>query len=421
MKYNLKKLVFSSSLIGLIALSSCGVNSTEVNKVYSSCNIVNKKLADYNISSDDYKLFIEKLNSFSAKSSANILDKNTNAISPLSLYMNLAMTSTITSGNTYNELINFLDIDYNDILKFTKALYGLSMKEKLSNEEVYHKENLVNSIWISNNVKYKNECLYDLYNYFNASSFIVDYSNKNTSTNISKYISDNTNGLINPNLNFSENTIFTLINSLYASDLWNEVGLSYTKNDYEFKNYDNTTTKKKFLVGNSFLGEAYVGDDYSCVYQKTSNDLKLTFIIPNDNKDLYTIMNNDNLNNMLKLNNSNYIKDDSTYTRVIFPEFESKYNGDLKDKLSTLGVKSLFDLSNDYKLFENDAYASSLIQMVNFKANKKGIEGAAVTLSTTDSSSFSSNLKEFVVNKSFGYVLSDSYGVALFIGVVDNI
>ena len=115
MKYNLKKLVFSSSLIGLIALSSCGVNSTEVNKVYSSCNIVNKKLADYNISSDDYKLFIEKLNSFSAKSSANILDKNTNAISPLSLYMNLAMTSTITSGNTYNELINFLDIDYNDI------------------------------------------------------------------------------------------------------------------------------------------------------------------------------------------------------------------------------------------------------------------------------------------------------------------
>lgn len=421
MKYNLKKLVFSCSLIGLITLSSCGVNSTVVNKVYNSDNIVNKKLADYNISYDDYKLFIEKLNNFSAKSSANILDKNINAISPLSLYMNLAMTSTITEGNTYNELINFLNIDYNDILKYTKALYGLSMKEKLNNDEVYYKETLVNSIWISNNVKYKNESLYDLYNYFNASSFIVDYSNKNTSTYISKYISNNTNGLIDPDLNFNEDTMFTLINSLYVSDIWNEVGFNYSKNDYEFKNYDSTTTKKKFLVGKSFSGEAYVGDDYSCVYQKTSNDLKLTFIIPNDDKDIYSIMNNDNLNNILKLDDSNYIKDDSTYTRVIFPEFESKYNGDLKDKISTLGVKSLFNLSNDYKLFDNEAYTSSLMQMVNFKANKKGIEGAAVTLSTNDSSSFVPNLKEFVVNKSFGYVLSDSYDVALFIGVVDNI
>ena len=159
--------------------------------------------------------------------------------------MNLAMTSTITDGNTQKEILDFLNIDYIDILNYTNALYGLSMKEKLYNNEICYKETLVNSIWISNSINYKKDSLNDLYNYFNASSFVVDYSNKNTSNHICNYISDNTNGLIKPNLQIPEETIFMLINSLYVSDLWNETGLEYTKNDYEFKNYNNTKTSKK--------------------------------------------------------------------------------------------------------------------------------------------------------------------------------
>lgn len=418
-KFN--KIILFTTLIILLFLSACGVKSVEVNTIYTSDEIINKKLSDYNISKEEYGLFVRKINSFSAKASAKILNEDVDIISPLSLYMNLAMTSTITDGNTQKEILDFLNIDYIDILNYTNALYGLSMKEKLYNNEICNKETLVNSIWISNSINYKKDSLNDLYNYFNASSFVVDYSNKNTSNHICNYISDNTNGLIKPDLQIPEETIFMLINSLYVSDLWNETGLEYTKNDYEFKNYNNTNISKKFLVGKPYLGTPYIGEDYSCFYQKTSNNLKLTFILPNDNKNIYTIMNEDNLNTILGLDSMDYYKDDETYSYPVFPEFESSYSDDLKDELLQLGIKSLFQLTNDYKLFEEKAYVSNLIQMSKLKVNNKGIEGAAVTMSVVEGANSIEKIIEFVIDRSFGYILSDFYGVPLFIGIVDNI
>lgn len=418
-KFN--KIILFTTLIILLFLSACGVKSVEVNTIFTSDEIINKKLSDYNISKEEYGLFVKKINSFSAKASAKILNEDVDIISPLSLYMNLAMTSTITDGNTQKEILDFLNIDYNGILNYTNALYGLSMKEKLYNNEICYKETLVNSIWISNSINYNKDSLHDLYNYFNASSFVVDYSNKNTSNHICNYISDNTNGLIKPDLQIPEETIFMLINSLYVSDLWNETGLEYTKNDYEFKNYNNTKTSKKFLVGKPYLGTPYIGEDYSCFYQKTSNNLKLTFILPNDNKNIYTIMNEDNLNTILGLDSMDYYKDDETYSYPVFPEFESSYSDDLKDELLQLGIKSLFQLTNDYKLFEEKAYVSNLIQMSKLKVNNKGIEGAAVTMSVVEGANSIEKIIEFVIDRSFGYILSDFYGVPLFIGIVDNI
>ena len=132
-------------------------------------------------------------------------------------------------------------------------------------------------------------------------------------------------------------------------------------------------------------------------------------------------MNEDNLNTILGLDSMDYYKDDETYTYPVFPEFESSYSDDLKDELSQLGIKSLFDLTNDYKLFEEKVYVSNLIQMSKLKVNNKGIEGAAVTMSVGEGVNSIEKIIEFVINRSFGYILSDSYGVPLFIGIVDNI
>ena len=124
-------------------------------------------------------------------------------------------------------------------------------------------------------------------------------------------------------------------------------------------------------------------------------------------------MNEDNINTILGLDSTDYYKDDETYCYPVFPEFESSYSDDLKDELSQLGIKSLFQLTNDYKLFEEKVYVSNLIQM--------SIEGAAVTMSVGEGSNSIEKIIEFVIDRSFGYILSDSYGVPLFIGIVDNI
>ena len=62
-KFN--KIILFTTLIILLFLSACGVKSVEVNTIYTSDEIINKKLSDYNISKDEYGLFVRKINSFS--------------------------------------------------------------------------------------------------------------------------------------------------------------------------------------------------------------------------------------------------------------------------------------------------------------------------------------------------------------------
>ena len=73
-KFN--KIILFTTLIILLFLSACGVKSVEVNTIFTSDEIINKKLSDYNISKEEYGLFVKKINSFSAKASANILNED---------------------------------------------------------------------------------------------------------------------------------------------------------------------------------------------------------------------------------------------------------------------------------------------------------------------------------------------------------
>jgi serine protease inhibitor len=57
--------------------------------------------------------------------------------------------------------------------------------------------------------------------------------------------------------------------------------------------------------------------------------------------------------------------------------------------------------------------------------DKKGIEGAAVTASdgagAGDPGSYTNVYHDFVVDRAFGFVLTDSYGTVLFSGAVNTL
>ena len=91
------------------------------------------------------------------------------------------------------------------------------------------------------------------------------------------------------------------------------------------------------------------------------------------------------------------------------------------------GIKDLFSIENcDLSpIFSDDAYASSLRHIAKLKTDKKGIEGAAVTLLVTDGATSSPlypiEKQEFIVDRSFGFTVTDSHGICLFSGVVEKI
>ena len=108
-----------------------------------SCNSVEKyKLKSASAPSDiSYKEtnlegvseFMNKLDFFSAKLTVSLYkdsDKNTNiCVSPISVYMALAMAIECASGQTKEEMLNAVGVTYEDVLKFTGYLYSLCNKE----------------------------------------------------------------------------------------------------------------------------------------------------------------------------------------------------------------------------------------------------------------------------------------------------
>jgi serine protease inhibitor len=114
------------------------------------------------------------------------------------------------------------------------------------------------------------------------------------------------------------------------------------------------------------------------------------------------------------------------HTRTLFPPFEASYNKNLvemfkKDfnitKVFTSGqhLTGLTDIDN--------LFISSIIHQTNLKVDETGIEGAAVTIIAADTESVGPvvELHDFVIDRAFGYLLTDQCGNVLFSGVVNTI
>jgi serine protease inhibitor len=116
------------------------------------------------------------------------------------------------------------------------------------------------------------------------------------------------------------------------------------------------------------------------------------------------------------------------YTRVFFPEYEASFDGDIADTLKEeFGIEDIFDFEKcDFSNITDDPIAcTGVVHKAYLEVNKSGIEGAAVTCIPNDGAAGPGKYEEvyhyFVVDRAFGFVLTDGYGAVLFCGVVNSI
>ena len=71
----------------------------------------------------------------------------------------------------------------------------------------------------------------------------------------------------------------------------------------------------------------------------------------------------------------------------------------------------------------DNLFVESIIHQTKLKVDETGIEGAAVTIVVMGDESAGPiiELHDFVINRAFGYLLTDSFGNVLFSGVVNTI
>ena len=454
---NISKLTYAiaMSLMMLVALPSCDKeddNKTEEqqptpepqNTEAIEAATISKKVVFSDESSinqilysDQFQDFTAKVTKFANNAAVKIGvndDKNT-AVSPISIFMALAMSAECANGDTRQELLDAMGVTYDELHTNIRALC-YAFNQALSRDNDGNVKNLikcVNSLWVRNELtdKMKDDGIKALNNYCYSDLLKMDFSTANVNELLASYISNETNGLLKPHFEYDANTAILLMNVIYLREIWNEYGndLPLTDNNYDFLCYNQSKVNTQLLKGSYNSGRAVETEKFRKFMTTTNRRLKLTFFVPKDGYTLDDIYTSDVLNDPTP-----YVYEDEAakkryYTRCFFPAFEAEYNKDVADAVKEMGVDKFFIPQCDFtNLTDHEVFCRSINHITKLEVARKGIEGAAVTIvemaDKADGGPYEDEwenvYEDFIVDRNFAYVLSKD-NVPVFTGVVKAI
>ena len=449
----MKKISKISCIFACMSLVACGDITSSFNPTNDVTNLLKGIKEPNKITSDprnshEFKSFLDKFSNFSLRFNDSYLnnydDKSSNvAISPLSLFFALAMTSECTSYNSQIELLNALNVTTTELRENLPILYALENTTSYTIDDVKNEKVLMsvkdlnNSIWLSKELNKSQETLENLSEYYYTESYDTDFKKNNSKANkdFKEYVKDKTRGLIDRDFDLDINTLLVLLNTFYLKDIWdkNNSELTLTENTYNFTKRNNSTIKTKLMKGKYHAGRALRKDTYSSFFTKTQNGLNISFLLPNDNYKLEDVFTKENIDYILDYDNYEYSNEKLKkryYTSVQFPQFEASCDKDLAPLLrSEFNINEIFSNlnANFSNISSDDIYIDQIIHSTKLKVDKKGIEGAAITTAIAPGSAgpsideYEDIYEIFTVDKSFGYVITDNYGVILFSGIINSI
>ncbi|MCH5153800.1 MAG: hypothetical protein J1F71_01170 [Clostridiales bacterium] len=442
MNENVKKSI-AATLAAACALSvcSCGKDGAVAKSTVLGTAATAQPLSHAQNIDSAFCSFKSGVEDFSARFAAATYSGTNYAVSPVSVYMALSLAAACADGQTKTEILDALGTDGINLAEDVALLYR-SLNEEYTVYDGYKGSKVTgmirlgNSVWVNSGTTVKQSCIEELAEKFYCYSYSADFKNDNQSANqaVREFVSEQTKGLINKDFELSADTLFALINTLYLKDVWRRHGEDLFMTDpmtFSGKNQDKTV---KFLSGYYCYGRALVTDEYSAFYTTTANGNRLKFIVPNDG---YTIDQVFTAENIFTVNthsfSDNAVDHDNKlryHTRCLFPEYKAKFDKDVAPVLKNdFGIKQLFDAGRCKltSLTDERAYCSKVRHVTDLTVNKKGIEGAAVTVEPMTGAGapgedeYEDVYQTFTVDKSFGFIITNYYDTTLFSGVITDL
>ncbi len=354
-------------------------------------------------------------------------------LSPVSIYTALATASACAAGNTKQELLSVLHTTSADLEANFSVYYRMFGAMREDAQTGYAQ--LANSIWVDDAyaTHVRDQSLKKLAENYYCDAFSADFLLNNAGANqaIRDFVKDKTKGLIDQNFDLGDQTVFALVNTLYLKDVWLPDGgeLALDPAATHFRNADGKTVMAPFMQTPYHAGVAAQGDGFTYFRAATQHGYTLKVLLPDDGKTVEEIFTAENLARV------NGTKDYGGYdvetetrfqTRLILPVFEADSDLDLIKTLKALGVHELFDparCDNSTLLEGLQAYCNEVRHIAKLKVDRKGVEGAAVTVMGEAGAAPPVDVvyADFVVDRPFGFLLTDAYGNVLFSGVVRSL
>lgn len=380
---------------------------------------------------DDYDAFRDTLDNnpieedfqnavqdFVCRSASQILKnrtKNTN-YSPISLYMALSLAGIGANGDTEQELMSLLGIADKDNEYLSTQMSNMFRVMYTDNE--IGKLRIANSLWLNEGTSFKKDYTKKAAEQFYASLFYADLDNPQTAKDMGKWITENTGGVLSPDVKLDNQTILTILNTIYFKDEWiDRFNKDNTKED-TFHVTSDEQVQCDFMNMTYEMRSFVKGDGFTKSALQLKSAGSMTFILPDDGVSVQELLSSPEKVAAL------FTDDESKYGKVIFqiPRFSFGSQLQLEESLQALGMTKAFEENADFTGITDDmAFISSVKQDSHIAIDERGVEAAAFTqIDYAGAMPPNDDIAEMILNRPFIYYITARDGTVLFIGVCSD-
>lgn len=373
------------------------------------------------------------LEQFAYRSASEILqgtEENVN-FSPLSLYYALAMAGAGADGKTYEEITDLLGTkEREELVKQSGNIYRY-LKYQQGFHEVYQEEYepglgeekkpeilIANSLWADQELTLKEDYVRQLTEEYYASVHKVSFAEDQTWKDMGRWISEKTNGVLEPELAKDGETVLALINTLYYYGSWKDKFPEEATKPDVFTLSDGSQVTADFM-NMTVTGYPYrEGDGYRAARINTGNNTSMVFVLPDEGRnvsELYATP--EKLKEVL---NGEY---ETMKVNWKMPKFSFGSSMKLEDTLQKLGAGDMFQETADFSVMtEEPVLVSSVIQETHIGVDESGVEGAAYTMMALAGCALVEETKvgEMTLDRPFLFGIHSDEAGWLFIGAVEK-
>lgn len=348
-------------------------------------------------------------------------DENT-VCSPLNIYIALSMLSEITDGNTRAQILAALKA--NDIESLRKNVSAL-WQSNYANDPSFTCL-LANSLWLNNDVKYKEETLKRLAGDYFISSFAGTPGSEDFDKALREWTDENTGGLLSEytkNMSIKPGTVLELLSTIYYKAQWvHDFSPDLTKKE-SFHGVSGDSSVE--MMHKTEVTNIYKAKNFSSVGLSLYESGSMYFFLPNEGRDVNALLSDPEVMKAIRFDEAdkNNIRAE---VAMSVPKFKVSSKSDLMDSLKTLGIRDALDPSlADFTPLTTEKkglYLSKADHAALLEIDEKGVTGAAYTeLAITEGAPVSDRKESFVLDRPFMFMVTGRDGSVLFSGIVRKI
>lgn len=344
--------------------------------------------------------------------------------SPLNVYMALALLAETADGTGRQQILDLMGVsDMEQLRTRVNAIWNANYCD-----DGVTKSLLANSLWLNDQVKFRQETLDLLAENYYASSYSGTMGTKQMDDLLHAWMNEQTGGLLQDQidgLKLDDDTVAALVSTVLFTAKWDEEFSEAATTDGVFHAADGDEPCR--MMHQDSEGYYYWAEHFSAVSQYLDGGGYMWFLLPDEGVTPEDLLNEPQTLSFLMANG---MWNDAKYLIIKkqIVKFDVASQIDAKEPLQALGVTDVFDWTKaDFSPLTQEAqeinvYVSEALHGARVQIDEEGCKGAAYTIifEAAGAAEPPDEEIEFILDRPFLFAITGTDGLPLFIGVVNH-